>query len=137
MDIDGRINTDKLENKISSIYENLIYYYNLSINRRKSNFNKTENIFSDLKSFSILEDYDEISSVPTEYKNHLFDFLSDLVKFSEKGSVNYKKYTELVNEYFDDPNSTYHASQILYILIYKNIEWLKETRIIKKISKNN
>lgn len=115
MDIDGRINTDKPENKISSIYENLIYYYNLSINRKKSNFNKTENIFSDLKSFSILEDYDENSSVPIEYKNHLFDFLSDLVKFSEKGSVNYKKYTELVNEYFDDPNSTYHASQILYI----------------------
>lgn len=51
LDIDGRINTDKLENKISSIYEYLIYDYNLSINRKKSNFNKTENIFNDLKSF--------------------------------------------------------------------------------------
>lgn len=135
LDIDGRINTDKLENKISSIYENLIYDYNLSINRKKSNFNKTENIFSDLKSFSILEDNDENSSVPFEYKNHLFDFLCELVKFSEKGGINYQKYIELVNRYFDDPNSTYHASQILYILIYKNIEWLKETRIIKKIVK--
>lgn len=135
LDIDGRINTDKLENNISSIYENLIYDYNLSINRKKSNFDKTENIFSDLKSFSILEDNDENSSVPVEYKNHLFDFLSELVKFSEKGGINYQKYRELVNKYFDDPNSTYHASQILYILIYKNIEWLKETRIIKKIVK--
>lgn len=135
LDIDGRINTDKLENKISSIYEYLIYDYNLSINRKKSNFNKTENIFSDLKSFSILEDNDENSIVSIEYKNHLFDFLSELVKFSDKGGINYQKYIELVNEYFDDPNSTYHASQILYILIYKNIEWLKETRIIKKIVK--
>lgn len=135
LDIDGRINTDKIENKISSIYENLIYDYNLSINRKKSNFNKTENIFSDLKSFSILEDNDENSIIPPEYKKHLFDFLNELVKFSEKGGINYQKYIDLVNKYFDDPNSTYHASQILYILIYKNIEWLKETKIIKKIVK--
>ena len=55
LDIDGRINTDVIENRISSLYENLIYSYGLSINREKSKFNNFDNIFSDLKSFSIFE----------------------------------------------------------------------------------
>ena len=29
----------------------------------------------------------------------------------------------------------YHASQILYVLVYKNIDWLKGTRIVNKITK--
>ncbi len=135
IDIDGRINTDKIENKISAIYENLIYEANLSINRKKSNFRKIDNIFCDLKSFSILEDFDNNIDIPIEYKNHLFNFFTELVQFSEKGSINYQKYTNLIDKYFENPESTYHAGQILYFLIYKNIDWLKETRIIKKITK--
>lgn len=135
IDIDGRINADKIENKISSIYENLIYDYNLTINRKKSSFQKSENIFSDLKSFSILEDYEENIDIPLEYKNHLSDFLKELIQCSENGSINYLKYMDLIDKYFENPESTYHAGQILYVLIYKNIGWLRETRLIKKITK--
>ena len=135
LDIDGRLNTDIIENRISSLYENLIYEYNLSINRKKSKFNKCDNIFSDLKSFSILEDYGNDIDIPLEYKQHLFDFLTELVQYAEKGGINYQKYVDLINKYFDDPESTYHAGQILYVLVYKNIEWLKETKILKKITK--
>ena len=135
IDIDGRINSDKIENKISSIYENLIYEYNLTINRKKSNFNKTENIFADLKSFSILEDYQAEVDIPLEYKNHLSNFLKELIQCAQNGSINYLKYVGLINYYFENPESTYHAGQILYVLIYKNISWLKETRLINKITK--
>ena len=135
INIDGRINSDKIENKISSIYENLIYEYNLTINRKKSNFNKIENIFSDLKSFSVLEDYQDGINIPLEYKNHLSNFLKDLIKYARNGSINYLKYIELINKYFENPESIYHAGQILYILVYKNISWLKETRLINKITK--
>lgn len=135
LNIDGRINVDKIENRISSIYENLIYDYNLTINRKKSNFKKIEDIFSDLKSFSILEDCEQNIDIPTEYKTHLSDFLQELVQAAENGSVNYLKYMELIGKYFENPKSTYHAGQILYVLIYKNISWLKETRLLKKITK--
>lgn len=135
LDIDGIINTDNIENKISSIYENLIYKYNLSINREKSHFRQSKSIFSDLKSFSIFDDYEDDVKIPLKYKQKLLKFLAELVKFSEKGSVNYQKYTNLIGKYFDDPNSIYHADQILYILIYKNVEWLKETKILKKLTK--
>lgn len=135
IDIDGRINSDKIENKISSIYENLIYEYNLTINRKKSSFKKSENIFSDLKSFSILEDNEANIDIPLEYKNHLSDFLKELVQYAENESINYLKYVELINKYFENSKSTYHAGQVLYVLIYKNIDWLKETRLINKITK--
>lgn len=135
LDIDGRINTDVIENRISSLYENLIYSYGLSINREKSKFNNFDNIFSDLKSFSIFEDYDEDMEIPEEYKHHLLTFLTELGQYAEKGGINYQKYINLIDKYFDNPESKYHAGQILYVLIYKNIEWLKETKIIKKLTK--
>ena len=135
LDIDEDINTDIIENKINAIYENIIYNYDLSINRNKSCFKKTEYIFSDLKSFSILEDFDMDIDIPIEYKKHLFDFLSELVILSENKSINYQKYIKLIDKYFEDPESTYHAGQILYVLVYKNISWLRETKIIKKITK--
>ena len=135
LDIDGRVNVDKVENRISSIYENLIYEYNLTINRKKSSFKTSDNIFSDLKSFSILEDYEENIEISPEYKNHLSEFLNELIKSAADGSINYLKYMDLIERYFESPESIYHAGQILYILIYKNIGWLKETRLIKKITK--
>lgn len=135
LDIDGRLNTSNIENRISSIYENLIYNYNLSINRHKSNFDKSENIFSDLKSFSLFDDMDEDIDIPPEYKKRLISFLSELVNYSEKRGLNYQKYSELIKNYFNNPNSIYQAGQILYVLVYKNISWLKETRILKKLTK--
>ncbi len=135
LDIDGRLNTSNIENRISSIYENLIYNYNLSINRHKSNFDKSENIFSDLKSFSLFDDMDEDIDIPPEYKKRLISFLNELVNYSEKRGLNYQKYSELIKNYFNNPDSIYQAGQILYVLVYKNISWLKETRILKKLTK--
>lgn len=135
LDIDGRLNTSNIENRISSIYENLIYNYNLSINRHKSNFDKSENIFSDLKSFSLFDDMDEDMDIPPEYKKRLISFLNELVNYSEKRGLNYQKYSELIKNYFNNPDSIYQAGQILYVLVYKNISWLKETRILKKLTK--
>lgn len=135
LDVDGRLNPDKIENKICSIYENLIYNSNLSINRKKSVFKKTEDIFDDLKSFSIIDEDGDDIDIPFEYKNHLSNFLNDLVNCAEKGSINYQKYTDLVNKYFENKQLKYHAGQILYVLVYKNINWLKGTRIINKITK--
>ena len=135
LDIDGRKNTNPIENRISAIYEDLIYSYGLSINRNKSKFNSVEYIYNDLKSFSIFEDFGEDVEVPIEYKKHLLDFLIELAKSAEKDGINYQKYIELVNKYFDDSKSKYHASQVLYVLLYKNVEWLKENKIIKKITK--
>lgn len=135
LDIDGRLNTSNIENRISSIYENLIYNYNLSINRHKSNFDKSENIFSDLKSFSLFDGMDEDIDIPPEYKKRLISFLNELVNYSEKRGLNYQKYSELIKNYFNNPDSIYQAGQILYVLVYKNISWLKETRILKKLTK--
>lgn len=135
LDIDGRLNTNPIENRIASVYENLIYQYGLSINRNKSKFDVIKNISTDLKSFSIFEDFGEDIKIPKEYKEYLLKFLIELAQFAEKDGLNYQEYLNLINKYFDDPNSTYHATQILYVLLYKNIDWLKESKVTKKLSK--
>lgn len=133
LDVDGRINIEKLENRISSIYENTIYDYNLSINRKKCICDRIENIFKSLKNLSIFEDYDGNSIIPVEYKKHLRNFLDELVSLNKKSGINYQKYAEVANEYFNDSKIAYHASQILYIMIYRNTEWLEGTKIINKL----
>lgn len=135
LDIDGRLNTNSIENRISSLYENLIYQYGLSINRNKSSFRTIDNIFSDLKSFSIFEDCEENVEIPKEYKEYLLKFLTELSQYAEKDGLNYQEYLKLINKYFDDPDSAYHATQILYVLLYKNVSWLKESKVTKKITK--
>ena len=135
LDIDGRLNTNSIENRISSLYENLIYQYGLSINRSKSSFRSIDNIFSDLKSFSIFEDCEENVEIPKEYKEYLLKFLTELSQYAEKDGLNYQEYLKLINKYFDDPDSAYHATQILYVLLYKNVSWLKESKVTKKITK--
>ena len=135
LDIDGRLNTNSIENRISSLYENLIYQYGLSINRNKSSFRTIDNIFSDLKSFSIFEDCEENVEIPKEYKEYLLKFLTELSQYAEKDGLNYQEYLNLINKYFDDPDSAYHATQILYVLLYKNVSWLKESKVTKKITK--
>ena len=78
LDIDGRYNTDKIENRITSFYQNLLYSHNLSINKTKSKFTTIDNIFSYLKSFSVFSSpYDDVE-IPDVYKSHLINFLSDL-----------------------------------------------------------
>ena len=135
LDIDGRLNTNPIENRISSLYENLVYQYGLSINRNKSKFSSIGNIFTDLKSFSIFEDLEENVEIRKEYKEYLLKFLTELAQTAEKDDINYQKYLNLINKYFDDPDSSYHATQILYVLLYKNIDWLKESKVTKKITK--
>lgn len=133
LDIDGRKNTDKIENSIESFYQDELYKYNLSINKQKSKFDKTTNIYACLKSFSVFDDpYDDVE-IPIEYKKHLMDFLSELCSISDNKSITYKKYSDLLKKYFDSDDNTYHTNQLLYVLIYKNISWLNSGRIIKKL----
>lgn len=133
LDIDGRKNMDKIENRISAFYQNELYSHNLSINKIKSIFEKTDNIFCYLKSFSIFDDpYNDIE-ISDDYKQYLINFLSELCSISDNKSITYQKYEELLSKHFESGEDAFHASQLLYVLVYKNTSWLKNSRVIKKL----
>lgn len=133
LNIDGRKNIDKIENKIGVFYQNLLYSHNLSINKEKSKLDKIENIYEHLKSFSIFSDSYDDKELPNEYKNYLLSFLTDLGNLASNKSITYKKYDELLKKYFESKDDIYYANQILYILIYKNISWLTNNKVLKKL----
>ena len=135
MDFDGRKNKRKIENRIVTTYESIIFEYNLSINKNKIAFKPTSCIYEDLKSFSLIPDLLNTNVfIPLEFQVKLYQFLNELSKFSEKQSFNYEDYRELINKYFENPDSKFHANQILYVLIYRNIDWLHAPKIISKIT---
>lgn len=135
LDFDGRKNCKKIENKILGYYENLIFDIGLSINKNKSHLRPCYEIYGDIKSFSLFDDELNTTEVSDENQKYLFDFLDDLLNISEQNGLNHELYNEMIVKYFDNEESNYHASQILSTIIYKKQSWLKETKILKRLTK--
>lgn len=135
LDFDGRKNCKKIENKIIGYYENLIFDIGLSINKNKSHLRPVYEIYSDMKSFSLFDDELNITEESDENKKYLVNFLNDLLNISEKNGLNHELYNEIIVKYFDNRESNYHASQILSTIIYKKRSWLKETKILKRLTR--
>lgn len=135
IDFDGRKNTSNLENDIIVKYEDLIYNLNLSINRKKSKFDRIENIFEHLISFSGFEESDSNLEIPDTYKVKLNSFLSDIATQASTSGFNFADYQELIVKHFENADLKFKENQVFYAIVYKNIDWLNGSRIANNLTK--
>ena len=133
---------NKLENRLTYEYSNLIHEFNLNINRKKTHLRSSEFIYEDINSVSL-----EDEAVIEEELNDDFSrealkcFFEKLIEKTENEGINYETYYDIIDKYFNNPNVKFYRRQIYNTIIFKNLDWFKETEtypnLIRLISKNN
>ncbi len=133
---------NKIENRLTYEYTNLIHEYSLNVNMDKTYVRDSSLIYEDINSIS-LEDEAVLEEELTDdfTKNALESFLGKLIYETENNGINYMTYYNIIDEYFDNPNIRFFQRQIYNTIVYKNLDWFKETNTYKSfkdiLSNNN
>lgn len=132
----------KIENRLTYEYTNLIHEINLNINRKKTHLRDSEFIYEDINSVSLEDEAVIEEELNDDFSREaLKQFFKNLIEKTENEGINYKVYYEIIDNYFNNPNVKFYQRQIYNTIIYKNLDWFKETEIypnlISIISKNN
>lgn len=133
---------NKLENRLVYEYTNLIHELDLNINMKKTHLKYSKFIYEDINSVS-LEDETVIEEELNDSfsRDALKHFFERLIDATEKEGINYKTYYDIIDNCFNNANVKFYQRQIYNTIIYKNLDWFKETEIypnlINTISRNN
>ena len=132
---------NKIENRLTYEYTNLIHEYSLNINMDKTYVKSSSLIYEDINSISLEDEAfleEELSDDFT--KNALEGFFRELINETENNGINYKTYYNIIDECFDNPNIRFYQRQIYNTIVFKNLEWFKGTKTyesFKNILSNN
>mgnify|MGYP001863969751 CR=1 FL=1 len=132
---------NKIENKLTYEYTNLIHEYSLNVNMGKTHLRDSSLIYEDINSISLEDEAvleEELSDDFT--KNALENFFYKLISETQCNGINYETYYNIIDEYFDNPNIRFYQKQIYTTIVFKNLEWFKETstyKCFKNILSNN
>lgn len=137
----GDLQLNKIENRLTYEYTNLLHEYSLNVNMDKTYIRDSSLIYEDINSISLEDEAvleEELSNDFT--KNALESFLGELINETKNNGINYKTYYNIIDEYFDNPNIRFYQRQIYNTIVFKNLEWFKETNTyesFKDILSNN
>ena len=133
---------NKLENRFTYEYTNLIHEYSLNVNMKKTHLKDSNLIYQDINSVSLEDEAileEELNDIFS--RNALESFFDNLIKATEQEGINYATYYEIIDKYFDNPNVKFYQRQIYNTIIFKNLNWFKYTKVYPKliniISNNN
>ena len=70
-------------------------------------------------------------SVPPSPLSTMEKFFNRLITETECNGINYEMYYKIIDEYFDNPNIRFYQRQIYTTIVFKNLEWFKETSTYK------
>ncbi len=132
----------KLENRLTYEYTNLIHDFKLNINRKKTHLKASELIYEDINSISLEDEAVIEEELSDDFSREaLKRFFESLIEKTETDGINYETYYEIIDKYFNNPNVKFYQRQIYNTIIYKKLDWFKETEIYPKLinilSKNN
>ena len=121
-------------NEIRNTYSSLLKEYNLSLNARKSCFNKTSKINDELKKSL----YDEIfngkkHNIEDHFPDSLYHFIKDLSDKLSHDSIDVDDYNELINKNFSSDDIEFTPNEVLNYFVYENSNELLKPQIVKEL----
>ena len=139
---EGGYQLNKIENKLTYEYTNLLHEYSLNVNMNKSHLKSCRLIYEDINSISLEDEAVLEKELSDDFtRNALEQFFSKLIDETEQNGINYAVYYDIIDQYFNNPNISFYQRQIYNTMVFKNLEWFKETdtyQVFKSIlSKNN
>lgn len=132
----------KLENKLTYEYSNLIHEYNLNLNMKKTHLKPSYEIYQDINSISLEDEAVLEEELNDEFKKESLEkFFKKLIENTKDEGINYKIYYAIIDECFNNSEIRFYQRQIYSTIVFKNLEWFKQTEtyyeLIKIIQDNN
>jgi AbiA family abortive infection protein len=132
------IQCDKLPpvlNRIMNYYSSELKMLNLSLNRNKTIFKKTNEISNELKKSPYEEKYNKKKFNITNFINKtvLINFLERLKYSLNKCELDVNKYTEIVNEVFAIENMEYNPQVVFNSLVFQDHLLFRDEIFIERI----
>lgn len=132
----------KLENRLTYEYSNLIHEYSLNLNMKKTHLKSTSHIYEDINSISLEDEEILEEELNDDFKKESLEtFFKYLIKNTEEEGINYETYYDIIDTCFENPEIRFYQRQIYNTIVFKNLEWFKETStyssLIEMIENNN
>lgn len=121
-------------NEIRNTYSSLLKGYGLSLNAKKSCFNRTTKINDELKK-SLYDEFfnGEKHNIEDLFPDSLYDFIKDLSDKLSHDSIDVDGYNELINKNFSSDDIEFTPNEILNYFVYENSDKLLEPQIAKEL----